>query len=380
MQAIIFFTMLMASPAMGGAPAKELPTKALLQESDADFEKEAKNRPVSKVITLLKDMVDQLEKEGEEDEEVYETMGCWCVTNEKAKTKSIAEGETKIETLSDSIESLTAQSAKLNTEISTLEAEIKKHIEGLETATSVREKESAEFTEFEKSSLVNIDQLRAGLQALSKLHSAALLKQKSQVSTADMSESDAKKQGSTFSNLFHKVDHFKDIEEEALNPHKDDLKGIPKEYVPEVEKACMKVNQDSVDPSDDWQTGFLQDSKKGTKRPIRSPKHSYKVPKAPSLPSHIQSLLCKALRGSADALLLESGVTSAKSDPSSSKTGLLDTDDSETSNTKYEPASGAIFGILKQMQEDFESNLATAQKGEAVAQDEFDQMKAAITK
>jgi len=32
----------------------------------------AKNRPVSKVITLLKDMLKQLEKEAEEDEEVYD--------------------------------------------------------------------------------------------------------------------------------------------------------------------------------------------------------------------------------------------------------------------------------------------------------------------
>ena len=33
---------------------------------------DAKNRPVSKVITLLKDMLKQLEKEAEEDEEIYD--------------------------------------------------------------------------------------------------------------------------------------------------------------------------------------------------------------------------------------------------------------------------------------------------------------------
>merc|ERR1719181_743975 len=71
-------------------------------------------------------MVTQLGKEGEEDEEVYETMGCWCVTNEKSKTKAIADAETKIETLSASIESLTAQSAELNTKISNLDEQIKR--------------------------------------------------------------------------------------------------------------------------------------------------------------------------------------------------------------------------------------------------------------
>jgi hypothetical protein len=81
------------------------PTARALVEDDA------KNRPVSKVINLLKDMIDQLEKEGEEDEEVYEQMGCWCVTGEKAKTKSIADAESTISSLSASIEEMSASSA-----------------------------------------------------------------------------------------------------------------------------------------------------------------------------------------------------------------------------------------------------------------------------
>merc|ERR1719146_284645 len=136
-------------------------------------------------------MVKQLEKEGEEDEEVYETMGCWCVTNEKAKTKSIANAETDIETLTASIESLTAQSAKLNTEISNLEAEIQKNTEALETATSVREKELAEFTQEEKDSLVTINQLKNAVIALSKAHEAALLKKKSKIGTVDANKLEA---------------------------------------------------------------------------------------------------------------------------------------------------------------------------------------------
>merc|ERR1719371_49524 len=94
-----------------------------------------KNRPVSKVITLLKDMIGQLEKEAEEDEEVYETMGCWCVTNDKAKTKSIADSEQSISDLAAAIEGFTASSARLNTEIANLEKEIAKNSEALDTAT-----------------------------------------------------------------------------------------------------------------------------------------------------------------------------------------------------------------------------------------------------
>merc|ERR1719473_1094096 len=41
-------------------------------------------------------MLAQLEKEAAEDEEIYDKMACWCETNDKAKTKSIAEAEARI--------------------------------------------------------------------------------------------------------------------------------------------------------------------------------------------------------------------------------------------------------------------------------------------
>jgi len=43
----------------------------------------------------------------------------------------------------------------------------------------------------------------------------------------------------------------------------------------------------------------------------------------------------------------------------------------------YAPQSGRIFGILKQMQEEFEANLSEAQKQELKAQEEFGQLKGA---
>merc|ERR1719271_1721188 len=43
----------------------------------------------------------------------------------------------------------------------------------------------------------------------------------------------------------------------------------------------------------------------------------------------------------------------------------------------YNSQSGAIFGILKQMKEEFESNLSEAQKTEQQGQSDYDQLKAA---
>merc|ERR1712032_1567863 len=131
-------------------------------------ENAAKNRPVSKVITLLNDMLKQLEKEAEEDEEIYDKMACWCETNDKEKTKSIEDLTTKIE-------ELTAASARLNTEIKNLESEVAKNQEALDKATAIREKQLAEFNAEEKDLLESISALKAAVTVLSKHQGGAFL-------------------------------------------------------------------------------------------------------------------------------------------------------------------------------------------------------------
>jgi chromosome segregation ATPase len=140
--------------------------------SSLTFDAEAaKNRPVSKVITLLKDMLKQLEKEAEEDEEIYDKMACWCETNDKEKTKSIADAEARISDLTTKIEELTAASARLNTEIKNLEKEVAENQDALDKATAIRQKQLAEFNEEEKDALEAISALKAAITVLSKHNS-----------------------------------------------------------------------------------------------------------------------------------------------------------------------------------------------------------------
>merc|ERR1719169_124312 len=123
----------------------------------ADVEmQDSKNRPVTKVINLLKDMLKQMEKEGEEDEDIYEKMGCWCVTGEKEKTKSIADAQARIVSLQATIEESTADSARLNAEVAQLQSEIAKNTDALGEATALREKQLGEFNVEEKESLQSI--------------------------------------------------------------------------------------------------------------------------------------------------------------------------------------------------------------------------------
>jgi len=233
------------------------PTCAIVQD-------DAKNRPVSKVITLLKDMVAQLEKEAEEDEEVYETMGCWCETNDKAKTKSIADAEQAISDLTAAIEGFTASSARLNTEIANLEKEVAKNSQALDTATALRTKELAEFNAEEKESLQTISSLKSAVIALSKHHDAALLQEESSASAMD----------------FLKVPV---MLQQLVQKHAD-------MFTPQQKRAVSSFMQTATD---------------------------------------------------------------------------------------YAPASGEIFGILKQMKESFETNLANSQKEEMQSQKDYEDLKAA---
>jgi predicted RNase H-like nuclease (RuvC/YqgF family) len=140
---------------------------------------DVKNRPVSKVVTLLKDMITQLEKEAEEDEEVYEAMGCWCETNDKEKTKSIADAEQHIADLTSSIEELTSKSAQLNTQIEHLTKEVAKNSKALDQATALRTKQLAEFNGEEKDMLQSISALKSAVVVLGKQSSASAMLQDS---------------------------------------------------------------------------------------------------------------------------------------------------------------------------------------------------------
>merc|ERR1719373_622292 len=148
----------------------------LPQSSALKFDEQAaKNRPVSKVITLLKDMLKQLEKEAEEDEEIYDKVACWCETNDREKTKAIADAEAKIADLTVRIEELTAASARLNTEIKNLEKEVAANQEALDQATAIRQKQLAEFNAEEKDLLESISALKAAITVLAKHHGGSLL-------------------------------------------------------------------------------------------------------------------------------------------------------------------------------------------------------------
>jgi len=129
-----------------------------------------KQYPVTKVVTLLKDMQAQLEKEGEEDEEAYDKMACWCKTNDREKAMSVKEAETRIADLTTTIESTSASSGRLKTEIANEEADLAKGNKGLGQLVAMRTKQAKEFNGEEKDMLQSISALDSAIVVLSKHH------------------------------------------------------------------------------------------------------------------------------------------------------------------------------------------------------------------
>jgi len=133
-----------------------------------------KNRPVTRVVTLLKDMQKTLIKEGEDDKELYEKMQCWCRTNDKEKTESIAAAEKEIDRLQNKIEELIGKAARLTTEIADLREEIKENEKALAKATALRNKQNAAFIQTEKDLVQAIGQLKRAIEVLSKHHESLI--------------------------------------------------------------------------------------------------------------------------------------------------------------------------------------------------------------
>merc|ERR1719174_3041247 len=219
-------------------------------------------------------MLKQLEKEGEEDEEIYDKLACWCETNDKAKNKAIKDAEAKIKDLTVSIEELTAASARLNAEIKNLKKEVAENQDALDQATAIRAKELAEFNEEEKELLLSIQGLKTAVTVLSKVQGGASFLQNTNVNGVA------------------------NVISYQLSAHASLLEGVLSWHQRDVLQAFVQSPQDYFDAE----------------------------------PTFKQS---------------------------------------------YAPQSGEIFGILNQMKESFETNLAETQKDEAANVASYEDLKAA---
>merc|ERR1719261_1277695 len=84
---------------------------------------------VARVVNLLKDMQTELQKEADNDEELYDKLVCWCETNEKEKTRAIEIANQMITDHTATIEETAAKNAQLTTDVAQLKKEKTRAIE-----------------------------------------------------------------------------------------------------------------------------------------------------------------------------------------------------------------------------------------------------------
>ena len=156
---------MMCVVASGAGPVVTSPLALLSFDAEV-----AKDRPVTKVVTLLKDMLKELEAEAEQDEEIYDKMACWCETNEKDLTKRVKDAKADIEWMKVKIDELGDLSVRLGLELTVHAEELSKFKASLDEATLIRMKELAEFQEQEKDLILSIKSLKDAIIVLKKHH------------------------------------------------------------------------------------------------------------------------------------------------------------------------------------------------------------------
>jgi len=128
----------------------------------------SKARPVAKIVAMLEDMKDQLEKEADADKAMEDKWFCWHKTNSDDKKANINSGSARSKELVSSIASLKAAIEQYTTEIEEQHQAYVAASQNLQSLSDRRMKESKEFGERNADKLTMIKSLGAAVTVLDK--------------------------------------------------------------------------------------------------------------------------------------------------------------------------------------------------------------------
>jgi chromosome segregation ATPase len=127
---------------------------------------EAKVRPVTKIVNLLNSMQEQLEKEAKDDAKAFEDYQCWCRVNGDEKLKKALEVDGRIKAMTAQVDELTAISARLQSEFTSLGDDIKKFQEAIDSTDALRMKTEKQFTQDETDLLSHIANIDSAINSI----------------------------------------------------------------------------------------------------------------------------------------------------------------------------------------------------------------------
>jgi len=275
--------------------------------------------PIAKVVTLITEMKATAEKEGKADQDSYDKYSCWSLTNEKQKRAAIKANTENVQTQESFVEEAAGTSAQLSTEIKGLASDIGEDTEALDAANEQREKENQEFQAEEADMKETIDLLG---QAVTKLQAVQLLQ----------------KQGQHVS---------KQVEGEALLQVRQVAKRVRRH--PNFSNSMQKDLFDVLGSLE--QVARKEATRQGSTLEAGALLGEVFLPKKDG-----SILFQNLLNEDAKPNNLKGGAAGAKS---------------------YNSRSGAIFGILGEMKDEFQRDLSNAQKADFSALVNFQNLNAA---
>jgi len=124
--------------------------------------------PVQKVLELMKGMLEKGIAEKKDEEVKFSAYSQWCDNQDRIKKKEIAEANEKIEKLNAEIAKATADIDELTARIQELDEDIGRWKKDQGSATTIREKEKADFTATLQDYSESIDALERAINVLKK--------------------------------------------------------------------------------------------------------------------------------------------------------------------------------------------------------------------
>merc|ERR1712079_741967 len=122
--------------------------------------------PITRVVQLLKELLEKTEEEHKAEEDLYKTFVCWATSITGQKEASNAAANSRLETLKTYLADLKAGRIELTTERADLTKEIETLNADMELAKDMRTKENSDYEEAKEEMEKAIKALTASIEVL----------------------------------------------------------------------------------------------------------------------------------------------------------------------------------------------------------------------
>merc|ERR1719253_1238129 len=124
--------------------------------------------PIRRIVNLLHSTQKKIQKEGEEQEDMFDKYMCYCTTNSKALDQSIADLNDQIPQIEATVKGLTELKAQLDEELKQHKTDRSDANGSIDTATEQRSKDKAAFDAYSTEAKTNLAACKKAVTAIRK--------------------------------------------------------------------------------------------------------------------------------------------------------------------------------------------------------------------